>query len=233
MSQEVITAKAQHEDTIDLGKAALPEPENLTIEQVKPYFNNPRRIPEEAVDAVRTSIENYGYVQPIVVDEDYTIIVGHTRYEALKQLGQTHVDVYVAEDLDERKVKQYRLVDNKTSELSDWNHEKLVLELREWESDLLDTYFPNVDLEVGQLATARDYNDDDVARAEERVKQVGMGQELNAPLTEVHCPSCFGTFDVKADTMPGLSDDDISKLKAKASMDAASAEDQDDTEADE
>lgn len=208
--------------------AHLPETEQVHIDEITPYFNNPRRIPEEAVEAVRASIDAYGYVQPIVVDEQNVIIVGHTRHEAMRQLGMSHAEIYVAKGLTETQARQYRLVDNKTSELTDWNHQKLVQELREWDAETLDAYFPDVDLEVGQLATARDYNDDDVAAAEEKVKKVGQSGTLTAALTEVHCPSCFSTFDVKAETMPGLSEEDLATLKARAAADAEAETDAED-----
>lgn len=189
----------------------LPKTVVKKIDQIKPYDNNPRRIPDSAVDAVKKSIEDYGYVQPIIVDSEGVIVAGHTRHKALKALGYTEVPVYVV-DLPPEKVKQYRLVDNKTGELSDWDMDSLVLELREWEESLLSTYFPDVDLEVGLIQDVAVTNED-VDNAVTRVKRVS--EAGTQPLVAVVCPSCFHEFDVKASSLPGLSYEDLDELKAQ------------------
>ena len=66
-----------------------------SIDSIKPYANNPR-INDQAVAAVAASIQEFGFRQPIVVDEEGTIIVGHTRYDAACQLGLKTVPVHVA-----------------------------------------------------------------------------------------------------------------------------------------
>lgn len=90
------------------------------IGEIFPYENNPRNN-ESAVDAVAESIKQFGFKQPIVVDKDNVIIVGHTRWEAAQRLGLESVPVLVAEDLTEQQAKAYRLADNKTNELSGWD----------------------------------------------------------------------------------------------------------------
>ena len=90
------------------------------IGDIFPYENNPRNN-ESAVDAVAKSIEAFGFKQPIVVDKDNVIIVGHTRWEAAQRLGLEKVPVLVAEDLTEQQAKAYRLADNKTNELASWD----------------------------------------------------------------------------------------------------------------
>ncbi|MDD5597437.1 MAG: DNA modification methylase [Victivallaceae bacterium] len=98
------------------------------INEIKPYEKNPR-INDEAVDAVVTSIREYGFRQPIVMDTDGVIIVGHTRWKAAKKMGLTEVPVHVAVDLQPEKVKAYRLADNKTGEIAEWDYDLLPLEL--------------------------------------------------------------------------------------------------------
>ena len=102
--------------------------ENWPIKKVKPYDRNPRRN-DNAVDAVAASIREFGFRQPIVVDRDGVIIVGHTRLKAAKKLGMKEVPVLVADDLTEEQVKAYRLADNKTADLSEWDEELLGSEL--------------------------------------------------------------------------------------------------------
>jgi hypothetical protein len=96
------------------------------INEVIPYGNNPRKN-DKAVKAVANSIKKFGFRQPIVVDKNGVIIVGHTRLKAAKELGIENVPVHVA-NLTEKQAKAYRLADNKTSELSEWDDDLLNVE---------------------------------------------------------------------------------------------------------
>lgn len=99
-----------------------------SIDEIKPYENNPRDN-DDAVDSVANSIKEFGWQQPIVVDTEMVIIVGHTRYKTAKKLGMDKVPVVVASKLTPEQVKAYRLADNKVGELADWNLPKLNIEL--------------------------------------------------------------------------------------------------------
>lgn len=101
---------------------------NVSIDKIKPYENNPRDN-DNAVEGVAKSIKAYGWQQPIVVDKDHVIIVGHTRYRAAQKLGMKTVPVLVADKLNEQQVKAYRLADNKTGENAIWDNKKLLKEL--------------------------------------------------------------------------------------------------------
>ncbi|HEY0985115.1 DNA modification methylase [Schlesneria sp.] len=98
------------------------------ISRPKPYPGNPR-LNDDAVEQVAKSIVTFGWRQPIVVDGDDTIIVGHTRLKAALHLGLTEVPVHVARDLTPDQVRAYRLADNKLAELAEWNMELLPIEL--------------------------------------------------------------------------------------------------------
>src|SRR5215472_9162152 len=100
------------------------------IDSIKPYDKNPRDN-EAAVDATAESIKAFGFRQPIVVDRDDIIVCGHTRHKAATKLGLRKVPVHVAKDLSPEQIKAYRIADNKTSDLSDWNYELLPIELTE------------------------------------------------------------------------------------------------------
>jgi DNA modification methylase len=107
----------------------------LTIElrsigDIRPYPNNPRTN-DNAVDAVAASIREYGWRQPIVVDSDGVIICGHTRYKAAQKLGIDQVPVHVATDLSPEKIRAYRIADNQSADLADWNYDLLPIELKE------------------------------------------------------------------------------------------------------
>lgn len=104
----------------------------MALTDITPYENNPRNN-EEAVEKVANSIKEFGFNQPIVVDKDNVIIVGHTRYLAAQELGLTKAPVIVAGNLSDEQARAYRLADNKTGELAGWDFEKLALELEQIE----------------------------------------------------------------------------------------------------
>lgn len=105
------------------------------LNEIRPYEKNPRRN-DDAVDAVAASIKEFGFQQPIVVDKDGVIIAGHTRYKAAKKLGLKTVPVVVADGLTDEQVKAYRLADNKTGELAEWEENLLMQELAGIEMDM-------------------------------------------------------------------------------------------------
>ena len=100
----------------------------VKLSEIRPYERNPRRN-DSAVDAVAASIKEFGWQQPIVVDKDGVIIAGHTRYKAAKKLKCKEVPVVYADNLTEEQAKAYRLADNKTSELAEWDADLLSEEL--------------------------------------------------------------------------------------------------------
>ena len=99
---------------------------NYKIEDLKPYKRNPRKN-DGAVDAVAASIKEFGFKVPIVIDADGEIIAGHTRFKAAKKLGLKEVPCIIADDLTPDQIKAFRLADNKTAELADWDFELLQL----------------------------------------------------------------------------------------------------------
>lgn len=114
--------------------------QNVSIQDVKPYEHNPRDN-DAAVGGVAESLQQFGWQQPIVVDKNHVIIVGHTRYKAAKRLGMKQVPVVVADKLTLEQVKAYRLADNKTGENAVWNNKALLKELNELDDSKLFTGF--------------------------------------------------------------------------------------------
>ncbi len=102
----------------------------MKITDIHPYDKNPR-YNDDAVDAVAASIKEFGFQQPIVVDKDHVIIVGHTRVKAAEQLGLTEVPVVVADNLTPEQVQAYRIADNKTGEIAEWDYNLLPVEIKE------------------------------------------------------------------------------------------------------
>jgi len=114
---------------------STPAPTMMTIEirdidSVKPYERNPR-LNDKAVDAVAASLKEFGFRQPIVIDSDSVIIAGHTRWKGAKKLGLDKIPVHVAVDLTPEQVRAYRLADNKSGEIAEWDMEILPIEISE------------------------------------------------------------------------------------------------------
>lgn len=105
--------------------------ESWPIDRPIEYARNARKITQAAVDKVASSIMEFGFRQPVVVDKDSVVIVGHVRLRSAKKLGMTHVPVHVAANLTPAQVKAYRLMDNRSHEEVEWDIEMLGAELLE------------------------------------------------------------------------------------------------------
>ena len=100
----------------------------IKIADLKPYDKNPRKN-NPAVDKVAASIKEFGFQNPVIVDKDLEVVAGHTRLKAAKKLKLKEVPVIMVEDLTPEQIKAYRIADNKTSELAEWDNDLLVGEL--------------------------------------------------------------------------------------------------------
>ena len=147
------------------------------IDHLKPYENNPRRISEEAIKAVSNSIKEFGFKVPVIIDKDNVIVAGHARVLAAKELGLKDIPCIVADDLSPEQIKAFRLVDNKTAELTGWDFEKLDMELGELNLDMSDFGFDvgGEDMDIGAFFTEA-----------EPVQQ----SEKKASSRVIICPTC-------------------------------------------
>ena len=147
---------------------------DLTLDKIKPYDKNPRRN-DNAVQAVMNSIQEFGFQQPLVLDKDNVIIVGHTRFKAAQKLGLETVPCVIADNLTEEQVRAYRLADNKVGELAQWDFELLQNEMDAvLEIDMSDFGFDLNPLDI-DWANVEELNDDTY---EEPTK------------TMLQCPNC-------------------------------------------
>lgn len=156
-----------------------------TVKDITPYENNPRNN-DDAVQYVRNSIEEFGFKVPIIIDKNGVIIAGHTRFKAAKQIGMGQVPCVIADDLTKDKINAYRLADNKTQELSEWDWTMAGEELETIES---------IDMRLMGFAEFLDEHD-----AEELPKKkIGNGVEVDTDsfedgaFTQV-CPCCGFRF---------------------------------------
>lgn len=185
--------------------------QNIAIDKIIPYWNNARNN-SKAIKPVEESIKKFGFNQPLVVDKNLEIIVGHTRYFALLNLGYKEAPCIIA-DLDEEKTRQYRIADNKTSEFASWDEEKLIRELRTMNvpADMQDFFFEPIDQLLGfdvNFTPANDYDhssqeeditvelDREIARQENEAfqkKTAKIEEDLSQERTEyieMKCPHC-------------------------------------------
>jgi len=124
--------------------------ERRKIDDIRPYEQNPRQN-DAAVDAVAASIREFGFRQPIVVDTEGVIVVGHTRWKAAQKLGLEFVPVHVAKDLTPEQARAYRIADNKSADLATWNYDLLPIELRDLQA---------ADFDLGLIG----FDDEELAR---------------------------------------------------------------------
>lgn len=109
--------------------------QNIKLDKLIPYENNPRQN-DNAVDKVATSIQEFGFKVPIVIDKDNVIVAGHTRYKAAQRIGLETVPCIIADDLTDDQVKAFRIADNKVAEYATWDYNALNLELEEITIDM-------------------------------------------------------------------------------------------------
>jgi DNA modification methylase len=144
--------------------------EDVPIKSIRPHPNNPRKHSRDQIRALARSMETFGFTAPVLVDRNDQIVAGHGRYEAAMLLGRETIPIIRLDDLSEEKARAYMLADNKLSDRSEWDTEKLgrhFKELREIELnfELEDTGFATaeIDLHIQCL------DDDDADRADEFV----------------------------------------------------------------
>ena len=138
---------------------------NIILQEINkliPYHNNPRK--NQAVDKVASSIKEFGWQQPIVVDEQNVIVVGHTRYQAAKKLGLDEVPTHIAKGLTESQIKAYRLLDNRANQDALWDDEMLKIEIKGLDDlnvDLQLTGFTSSELDKLLFEEKKGLTDDD------------------------------------------------------------------------
>lgn len=157
--------------------------ELMPVDQVLPYARNPR-INAHAIDKVASSIKEFGFRQPIVVDGEMVIVVGHVRYEAAKRLGLKKVPVHIATDLTPEQIKAYRITDNRVGEESEWDKALLQLEIVELE-------------EAAFSAEVLGFNDEeirDIKAAVDGLLEDGFGDDENDDIEEADTTARIGAY---------------------------------------
>lgn len=163
------------------------------LDEIIPYENNPR-INDEAVEFVKNSIMKFGFRNPIIVDKYGVIVCGHTRYKAAKELGLETVKCIVADDLTPEQIAAYRLADNKTAEMSQWDPEKLDSELE----GIQDIDMTDFGFDLDDVGNDVDDSEDIGEFFEAAPESEPQEKEAPAKRTKtVTCPHCGEKFEVE------------------------------------
>lgn len=113
---------------------------DVRLADIKPYEKNQKKHDDTQVNNIAISIDKYGFVQPLVLDKDNNIIIGHGRYLAAEKLNMESVPVVYAENLTDEQIRELRILDNKLNE-SEWDIDKLKLDLEELDFSEFDLSF--------------------------------------------------------------------------------------------
>lgn len=179
------------------------ETQLINITEIKPYWRNPRNN-ENAIKAVAQSIKDYGFNYPLILDKENVIIAGHTRYKALQMLGVEQIPCVIKDDLTAQQIREYRIADNKTSELSTWDMDKLIPELRELKAvEDMEIYFPTISLEdlIAEQAGVNKFSNptqENIGKIEQKMQMTfeDRSKTQQSAYVEVICPHCTESFHV-------------------------------------
>lgn len=120
------------------------EIKNVKISKLKGYHQNNKKHPQEQVDELKKSLTAYGFIQPIVVDKENVVIIGHGRLEAAKQLAYTEVPTVQLENLTEEQTRRLRLLDNRLSDLAEYDIDNIMFELDDLDDPELNALFKDL-----------------------------------------------------------------------------------------
>ena len=152
----------------------------VDLSQIRPYWRNPR-ISDQTVEALEKSIERYGFNVPLVIDSENVLVTGHARYRALRNLGWNKAFCVRADHLDDKAVQEYRLLDNRIQEITEWETEELQKEIQS-----IGTFEIALDFFEGTLDSVMRLNEESLEATSGIVPSEDSSEEDKAFL----CPFC-------------------------------------------
>ena len=161
-----------------MGKIA--DVQEVTLEKLIPYVNNAKIHGEEQVTKIASSIREFGFLNPVIIDRDYNIIAGHGRVLASKKLGLTEIPCLFVEGLTEAQRKAYILADNRLGELAEWNMDLVTSELESLQDMDFDIDLTGFEMpDEPSSSTSDDDSEDDFGDIEKLEKHYGVPYQGN------------------------------------------------------
>lgn len=152
--------------------------ENVAVSKLIPYAKNTKKHDDKQIANVAESIKQYGFVQPIVIDKDNTVVIGHCRLLASKKLKLKEVPCVCVDDLTEQQVKALRIVDNKTNE-------------SEWDIDFLTEELAEIDLSEFDFDFNTNFD-------KTEIESIDLDESIKETNKQVYCcPKCGFEFEVQ------------------------------------
>ena len=145
----------------------------ISINELKPYENNARLHPKEQIEKIVNSINEFGFITPVIIDENNTILVGHGRTQAAKEAGLDKVPYRRITNLTEEQKRAYILADNKLSDIAEWDEELLKAELESISLDMTAFGFEDFNIEIEEEEEAQVVEDEIPEAPEEARSQLG------------------------------------------------------------
>lgn len=145
----------------------------IDINELKPYENNARLHPKEQIDKIVNSIQEFGFITPVIIDENNTILVGHGRTQAANQAGLKKVPYRRITDLSEEQKRAYILADNKLSDIAEWDDELLKMELENISLDMTAFGFDDFEIDIEENTEAEVVQDEIPDAPEQPRAQLG------------------------------------------------------------
>jgi len=204
--------------------------ETVDIDDLEPYENNPR-VNRASVSDIEESIKKFGFKVPLVIDESTTIIAGHTRLKAIKnlvgeldeqieeyedegkenlaenlsQINEGKVPALRANDLTEEQIKEFRLVDNRIAEMSEWDETLLKFEIRELDGEMIGFSDEEMSKYLDTSVTYEDLTEDDMEKTKQEVEEhyKNLSDEKLERMKQIDCPHCDEEIYIDFDEIEG------------------------------
>lgn len=153
----------------------------INISELKPYENNARLHPQDQIDKIANSIREFGFITPVIIDENNMILVGHGRIEGAKKAGLEKVPYRRITNLTDEQKKAYILADNKLSDIAEWDEELLQMELESISLDMTDFGFDDFNIDIDEDAEEEIVEDEVPELPEEPRAKLGDIYKLGKP----------------------------------------------------
>lgn len=159
------------------------------VDSLKEYGNNARAITEAEVAYIARCISEVGFIAPVVIEADGTIVCGHAATRAAREAGLSEVPCVIADGLSDEQVRAFRLADNKTATMAIWNTEKLTAEFAKLTDERFGLEGLGFDPRMFGLAAGKD-GESDGGTASDTSREVDLDAEYSDEEFEYECPHC-------------------------------------------